>query len=167
MSEIRQATLADVPEVARVHVQADWDTYSTLFGAEAYRLDIAESERRWRLALESGGLLLAATAGDAIVGLGHAHDDRIDALYLLAAYHRRGIVKALLARLLGALRERGVAEARLDVVAVNAQAVAFYMAQGARVVGRRINSDPRGDTEDLIMAIATEHGTALSRPACR
>jgi ribosomal protein S18 acetylase RimI-like enzyme len=165
MIEIRRATLADVPEMARVHVQADWDTYAPLFGAQAYRLDTAESVRRWRQALENGGTLLVPTDGGAIVGLGHAHADRIDALYLLSAYHRRGIGKAMLAQLLRALHERGVAEARLDVVAVNAQAIAFYAAQGARTVGRCINADPRGDTEDLIMAIATGRGGPLSRSA--
>ena len=73
----------------------------------------------------------------------------------LTAYHRQGIGKAMLARLLQALHERGIREARFDVVAVNAQAIAFYVAQGARPVGRCTNRDPRGDTEDLIFAIAT------------
>ena len=64
-------------------------------------------------------------------------------------------VKAMLARLLQVLQQRGIAEARLDVVAVNADAIAFYEAQGARAVGRCTNRDPRGDTEDLIFAIPT------------
>ena len=136
--------MADVPEMARVHVQADWDTYAPLFSAYAYRLDTAESVRRWRQALESDGQLLVSTDRGRIVGLGHARADRIDALYLLSAYHRRGIGKAMLAQLLSALHERGVTEARLDVIAVNAQAIAFYTAQGARTVGSCINVDPRG-----------------------
>ena len=155
MIEIREATRADVPEIARVHVMADWDTYAPLFGAGAHALDIGDCEHRWWQALRDGGLLLLATDAGAIVGLGHAYADRIDALYLLAAYHRRGIGKAMLARMLQALHRCGIAEARFDVVAVNARAIAFYVAQGARPVGRCINTDPRGDTEDLIFAIAT------------
>ena len=155
MIEIRRAILEDVPDIARVHAQADWETYAPLFGAKAYALDIAECEQRWRRALRDGGVLLVVTAGDVIVGLGHAYADRIDALYLLAANRRQGIGKAMLARLLQALHERGIAEARFDVVAVNAQAIAFYVAQGARPVGRCTNRDPRGDTEDLIFAIPT------------
>ena len=58
-------------------------------------------------------------------------------------------------RLLRFLQERGISEAQVDVVTVNANAIAFYRAQGARQVGRRINRDPRGDTEDLIFAIPT------------
>ena len=144
-----------MPGIARVHAQADWETYAPLFGAHAYRLDVAECEQRWRRALRDGGVLLVATDRGVIVGLGHAYADRIGALYLLAAYRRRRIGKAVLGRLLQALHERGVVEARFDVVALNAAAIAFYRAQGARQVGRCTNTDPRGDTEDLIFAIAT------------
>ena len=100
-------------------------------------------------------MLLVATDRGVIVGLGHAYADRIGALYLLAAYRRRGIGKAMLGRLLQALHERGVVEARFDVVAINAAAIEFYRAQGARPVGRCMSSDVRGASEDLIFAIAT------------
>jgi hypothetical protein len=61
----------------------------------------------------------------------------------------------MLARLLAFLGGRGVAEVRFNVAAVNATAIAFYAAQGARPVGRCIDRDPRGDTEDLIFAVPT------------
>src|SRR5947207_2128041 len=115
--EIRAATLDDIAELARAHVKADWDTYAPLFGAQGYALNVAESGRRWRRAVREEGLLLVATDGGAIMGFGQACADRIGALYLLAAYHRRGIGKAMLARLLQWLHERGIAEARFDVVA--------------------------------------------------
>jgi GNAT superfamily N-acetyltransferase len=155
MIEIHKATAEDIPAMAQVHVKADWDTYAPLFGAEAYRLESSESEQRWRRALEGDGLLLVATDRGSIVGLGHAVPDRVDALYLLSAYHRRGIGKAMFSWLLQFLNERGVPEAQIDVVTVNANAIAFYTAQGARRVGRRVNGDPRGDTEDLIFAVPT------------
>ena len=155
MIEIRGATLTDVPEIARVHAKADWETYAPLFGTQAYALEVAECEQRWFRALRDGGVLLVATDRSVIVGLAHAYADRIGALYLLAAYRRRQIGKAMLGRLLQALHERGIAQARFDVVAINAAAIDFYRAQGARPVGRCTNRDPRGDTEDLIFAIAT------------
>jgi ribosomal protein S18 acetylase RimI-like enzyme len=111
MIEIRAATAEDIPAIAQVHVKADWDTYAPLFGAEAYRLGIAESEQRWHRALRDGGLLLVATARGVVVGLAHAVAGRIDALYILSAYHRQGIGKAMLSRLLHFLHERGIAEA--------------------------------------------------------
>jgi len=153
--EIRKAALDDIPAIARVHVQADWDAYSALFGAQAYALELGESECRWRRALQDGDILFVASDGTEIIGLGHARGDRIDALYLLRAYQRRGIGRALLTRLLAGLNQRGVAEARFDVIAINENAIRFYRALGAYPVGRCINRDPRGDTEDLIFAIPT------------
>ena len=155
MIEIREAAPDDIPAIAWVHVQADWDTYSALFGVQAYALELGESEGRWRRALEEGDILLVASDGAGIIGLGHARGDRIGALYLLRAYQRRGIGRALLMRLLAVLNQRGVAEARFDVVALNENAIRFYRALGAYPVGRRINRDPRGDTEDLVFAIPT------------
>jgi len=93
--------------------------------------------------------------GDGIVGLAHAHADRIEALYLVAAYRRRGIGKMLLSELLRGLNGRSIAEVHFDVIAINADAIAFYRAQGARTVGRRVNTDSRGDSEDLLFVIAT------------
>src|ERR1043166_912766 len=155
MIRIREAALDDVPAIARVHVQADWDTYSALLGSQARALDLGESEDRWRRALRDGDILLVASDGDAIVGLGHAGGDRIGALYLLRSYQRRGIGRALLTRLLAALNKRSVAVARFDVVAVNVNAISFYRALGAYPIGRGINHDARGDSEDLVFAIAT------------
>ena len=155
MIEIRAAAFDDIPAIARVHVQADWDTYSALFGSQAYRLELGESERRWRRALQDGDILWVASDSTEIIGLGHARADRIGALYLLRSYQRRGIGRALLTRLLEGLNQRGVVEARFDVVAINVDAIGFYQALGAYPVGRCINRDPRGDTEDLIFAIPT------------
>src|SRR5262249_26572670 len=83
MIEIREATVEDLQAMARVHIRADWETYAPLFGATAYRLEVVESEQRWRRALEGDGLLLIAADQGAVVGLGHAAADRIDGLYLL------------------------------------------------------------------------------------
>ena len=63
------------------------------------------------------------------------------------------------ARVLEILAARGVSEARFDVVASNLRAVAFYRARGARLVGRCVNTDPRGASEDLVFAIATTPGS--------
>jgi ribosomal protein S18 acetylase RimI-like enzyme len=153
--EIRKATLDDIPAMARVHVQADWDTYSALFGSRAWALELGESECRLRRVLCDGDILLVASDGDPIIGLGHAGGNRISALNLLHSHQRRGIGRALLASLLAALNKRGVAEARFDVAAINVNAIRFYRAVGAYPIGRCINRDPRGDTEDLVFAIPT------------
>jgi ribosomal protein S18 acetylase RimI-like enzyme len=153
--EVRPARGEDVPAIARVHAKADWETYAPLFGARAYALNVATLEQRWKRALSDGSLVFVATSGDDIVGLAHVHADRIEALYLLAAYRRRGIGKMLLSELLRGLNGRGMGEVHFDVIAINADAIAFYRAQGARAVGHRVNRDSRGDSEDLLFVIAT------------
>ena len=155
MIEIREATYDDIKAIAQVHVQADWETYSALFGSEAYKIDLGESENRWRRALKRDDTLLVANDGPEIVGLGHAGKNEIGALYLLQSYRRRGIGKMLLLRLLTTLNERGVAEARFNVVSANLNAIRFYESLGAYPVGRHINSSSRGDAEELVFAIPT------------
>ena len=39
MIKIHEAVLDDVPAIVRVNVQADWDTYSALFGSQVYALE--------------------------------------------------------------------------------------------------------------------------------
>jgi hypothetical protein len=77
MIKIREAVLEDVPAIVRVHVQADWDTYSALFGSQAYALEPGESELRWRRAIGDGDILLVASDGIEIVGLGHARGNAL------------------------------------------------------------------------------------------
>ena len=163
MIEIREAALDDIPAIARVHVQADWETYSALFGSQAYALEPSESESRWRRALGADDILLVAIDGVGIIGFGHAHADRIGALYLLRSHQRRGLGRALLTELLAALEKRGVREARFDVVAINENAIAFYRAHGAYLVGKCTSSDVRGDTEDLVFAIPTNFAARRAR----
>jgi ribosomal protein S18 acetylase RimI-like enzyme len=153
--EIRKAKIDDVPALARVHVQADWDTYAPLFGCRAYALELIECELRWRRALYDNDTLLLASDGAEIVGLGHAKGARISALYLLRSHQRRGIGKAMLSALLEAMNQRGVVEARFDVVASNEGAIAFYRSCGAYPVGETIHRDRRGDTTDVVFAIST------------
>ena len=167
MIHIREALLDDIPAIARVHIEADWDTYSALFGSEAYALQPAETVLRWRRALHNGDTLLVASDSGEIVGLGHAQGDRIGALYLLRSHQRKGIGSALLSGLLSTLSKRGIDEARFDVVAKNKNAIAFYRSRGAYQTGRCINHDARGNTEDLVFAIATAPVTKLPTDASR
>jgi GNAT superfamily N-acetyltransferase len=152
---IREAVLDDISAIARVHMQADWDTYYPLFGSKAWAIERGESECRWRRAVSNSDILLVASDGHLVIGLGHAGGDRIGALYVLRSYQRRGIGRALLTCLLAALSKRGVAEARFDVAVANVNAIEFYRAAGAHPIGRCINRDPRGDTESLVFAIPT------------
>ncbi len=161
MIPIREAMSGDVQAIAQVHVQTDWETYSALFGSRAYKLELGESELRWQRALGDRDILLVASDGVKIVGFGHARGSRIGALYVLRSNQRRGIGRALFTRLLATLRERGIAEACLDVVAINDNAIAFYRAHGAYPIDRSIKLDARGDTDDLLLAVSTDPGATI------
>lgn len=153
MIKIREATHGDITAIAQVHVQADWETYSALFASKAYRIDLGESEHRWRDALQQGDTLLVASEGSEIVGLGHAFKDEIGALYLLRSYQRRGIGRELLLSLLTKLNERGVAEARFQVAGANLNAISFYKSLGACTIERCTNSSGPGTIEDHIVFV--------------
>jgi ribosomal protein S18 acetylase RimI-like enzyme len=156
MTEIRRATFDEVPAIAAVHAQAHFETYQPLLGTKAYALDTAAVERRWRQALTDGDAVLVATVGGGIVGVGHARGNRIEALYLLAARRRRGIGRMMLAHMLRLMQRQGIAEAEFDVLAVNADAIAFYCACGARQIGSARNTEPDDDHHDIAFSIATD-----------
>ena len=67
-------------------------------------------------------------------GPGPTPDGEVAALYVLGAHHRRGIGTALWRASLDGLRRQGWQRASLEVHRDNAGAIAFYKAQGARVL---------------------------------
>jgi len=153
MTLIRPATAADADAIAAVHVQAHRETYARHFGA-AYRAPALEQRQAlWAGALAGPGRAFVACADSRIVGFGHHYGHEITSLYLLADWHRRGLGRALFQHLLAAVAAAGQAEAHWAVLAANAPAIAFYEAQGARRIGRRI--DPHDGMEDLVYSLPT------------
>ena len=155
MTDIRRATLDEVPAIAAVHARAHLETYQPLLGTMTRALDVGAQEQLWRQALADGDLVLVATVSGNIVGVGHARRHRMQALYLLAAYRRRGIGKLMLTKILRLLHQDGIPEMEFDVFALNANAIAFYRACGARQTGSVRNTDPAGDYDDATFSIAT------------
>jgi GNAT superfamily N-acetyltransferase len=161
--EIRQIREGEAAAVAHVHVQADAETYRPLFGAHFHAVPIDESLARWEAALAAGDVFLVAEDAGAIVGLAHAHDDWMSALYLLSSYHRRGLGMVLLGELCAAVQARGVTEIRFDCVATNANAIAFYESMGARRAGRKTEGEGDDAWEELLFALATDRPAAFRR----
>jgi GNAT superfamily N-acetyltransferase len=153
---IRPAAAGELSLVARTHIRADEETYRSIFKAHFRAVPFEESLRRWETALTAGDVMLVATDGGAIIGLAHASETWMSALYLLASHHRRGIGARLLIDLCGRLRARGVAEIGFQAVADNARAIAFYGALGARLVGRKTEGEGAEAWEDVVFALATD-----------
>jgi GNAT superfamily N-acetyltransferase len=161
--EIRPVCAGEAAAVARVHVQADAETYRPLFGAHFHAVPIEASLARWETALAAGDVFLVAEDGGQIVGFAHAHGDWMSALYLLAADRRRGVGRTLLGELCAAVQARGVAEIRFDCVATNDNAIAFYEAMGARRTGREWRGEGDDAWEEVLFALATDGPAALRR----
>ena len=149
MNAIRAANAADAGAIAAVHVISWRETYTGLLPAGVIVNNTEERRRAlWERVLREGtrDVFVAAGGRDEVVGFicggampeiirGRApipdHDAYVDALYVLAAAHGRGIGRALLSALAERLRERGFRSLALHVVSAN-PAVQFYERLGAR-----------------------------------
>jgi GNAT superfamily N-acetyltransferase len=161
--EIRPVRQEEALAVARVHVQADVETYRPLFGRAFREVVLADSLARWAQALAQGDVFLAATDAGAVVGLAHAADAWMSALYLRASHRRRGIGARLLIRLCEAVRLRGVGEIGFACVSTNSDAIAFYEALGARQAGRRRMGEGEDAWEDILFTLDTSAPAAFRR----
>jgi GNAT superfamily N-acetyltransferase len=160
---IRAAEADEAPAVARLHVQADGETYQPIFGPHFEAVDIDRSQLRWDAALAAGDVLLVAIEEARMIGFAHATPTWMSALYLLATHHRRGVGLQLLLRLCEALQARGITEIGFKAVAGNANAVAFYEAVGAQIVGRETQGEGEAAWEDIIFTLATDAPAAFRR----
>jgi ribosomal protein S18 acetylase RimI-like enzyme len=160
---IRPVRTDEAPAVALVHVQADRETYQPIFGPHFEAVDIDRSQLRWDAALASDDVLLAATEDGRMIGFAHATPTWMSALYLLAASQRQGIGLRLLLALCEALQARGVAEIGFKAVAGNTNAIAFYQAVGARIVGRETQGEGAAAWEDVLFTLATDAPAASRR----
>ena len=164
MIAIRAASEADAGAIARVHVASWNETYTGLL-PDVVIANNSEERRRalWTRVLGEGTRdVFVATRDDAIVGFvsggampatirGRApipdYDAYVDALYVLAASHGRGIGRALMGTLALRLRERGFRALALHVVADN-PAVRFYERLGARF----LHAEPIGGGDEGLQA---------------
>jgi ribosomal protein S18 acetylase RimI-like enzyme len=147
---IRPAILGDAAEIAAVHVASWHETYAATVPEAALQRN-TEARRRalWeRVLAEAARDVFVATEHGAVVGFvcggampdsirGRApipdHDAYVDALYVLAAGHRRGMGRTLLGTLARRLAARGFRSLALHVVADN-PARGFYERLGARFI---------------------------------
>lgn len=158
---IRDATLDDVGAIAFVHLASWRETYAELLPAKFIEGNTLERrhavwhgvlERRERIVLVAcddhdtpfgficGGGMPAAIHGRTPIP---SHDAYVDALYVLAAKHRRGIGRTLLTMLANRLHARGFASLALHVLVGNA-AAGFYERLGARILSREEPWDDGG-----------------------
>jgi hypothetical protein len=146
---LREATAADAPAIAALHV-ASWRSAYRGALPDAYLDGPIEAERlqTWtaRLAaLAPGDVVLVAPAGEALDGFAAAFarpdgDALLDNLHIAPARRGGGIGAALLAETARRLVARGSHAMHLWVFDVNEDARRFYARHGAVETGQRIEA---------------------------
>ena len=151
MVDIRLARPEDAPAIARVHV-AVWHTAYRGLIADALIDDVPVERRQamWEDILtaytETHPVLVAEDFGIGICGFGNAgpmrgeevlgYSGEFKTLYLLPAYQRRGLGRAMLCRLADLLLARGHDAALAWVLASN-PACGFFEAMGGMLCAQR------------------------------
>ena len=147
---IRDATLADVAAIARVHVDAWRSTYAGIMPADLLAsLSYAERESMWRNRLsrtdESGVVLVVEMSTGELVGFAGAGPERTQrpdypgevwAIYLLEDVQGRGVGKALFKEAARRLQQLGF-DSMLVWVAAGNPACGFYGAQGGVLIDEK------------------------------
>jgi ribosomal protein S18 acetylase RimI-like enzyme len=149
---IRRATIDDVDAIVRVHDQSRRETYGPIFGAAYVDTPLDEQRSKWRRALAGPGIVHVAVGVDNVVGFGHALNGTLTTLYVLASHHRQGLGRDLLRALAVDMRAQGHDELRFNVLPQNTNAVGFYEAQGARLLGR-VTVEEHGATHDDLVYV--------------
>jgi ribosomal protein S18 acetylase RimI-like enzyme len=133
---IRRATEADVPAIARVHVDVSRATYAQIFPPEHLARQTYETrEAAWRGLLADPALItLVALDGNEVVGFANGGTRRegppdftgeLWAIYLRTEQHRRGIGRDLVGAFASELAGRGHKSMLVWVLRDN-PACAFY-----------------------------------------
>jgi ribosomal protein S18 acetylase RimI-like enzyme len=147
---IRPGRPADAEGIARVYVDAWRSAYAGLIpnsvlvrmsiGAQARECAQQLSRRRY-----AESVVVADLAGHGVIGFGScgaarhtglSHAGEIYTLYIAPEHQERGVGRALLMQLFGALVERGLNSALVWVLALN-PARFFYEAMGGRRVAEK------------------------------
>lgn len=144
---IRDATIADMPAVGRLHIDSWRTAYAGLLPQVFLdRLTYAEREQRWRTWFEDDDgrrLLLIAVEGNEVVGFvaawpepgGEPHIVEVAALHVARSQHGRGLGKRLLARVASRAEQRGFAALSLEMLEGNPTG-GFYAHLGGLVTDR-------------------------------
>jgi L-amino acid N-acyltransferase YncA len=139
---IRPAGGADIPAITRIYAHA------VRTGTASFELDPpdeAEMARRRQALLDGGYPYLAAVAEGAVLGYAYAGAYRArpayrfsveDSVYVAPQAHRRGVGRALLARLIADAEARGFRQ-MIAVIGDSAQtaSIELHRAAGFRLIG--------------------------------
>jgi ribosomal protein S18 acetylase RimI-like enzyme len=152
---VREATLDDVPALARVQVASWRRAYRGLMPEQVIEAQTEERRRvLWQRVLGAGqhGMLVAERAQQ-VIGFGQlvasrdpgaAHTGEVAALYVDPEHWRSGAGRALLSACIERARQNGYAALTLWVLSSNAAARCFYERMGLAPDGETKNERRAG-----------------------
>ncbi|HEX4407938.1 MAG TPA: GNAT family N-acetyltransferase [Xanthobacteraceae bacterium] len=155
---LRAATPSDIPAITRIYAHA------VANGTASFELeppDEAEMARRQRVLLDAGYPYLVAEGGSAIAGYAYAGPYRArpayhwcveNSVYVAPEFHRRGIGKLLLLRLIEETERRGYRQ-MIAVIGDSSQtaSIALHYAAGFAMIG-------------TLRSVGFKHGKWLDTP---
>jgi ribosomal protein S18 acetylase RimI-like enzyme len=158
---LRDATPADAPAIAALHVAVSRATYAHLAPPEASaRLNYDHRLARWRETLTGGKRhVLVAEADNRIIATGSVGAPTVPEmggraeilhLYVAGDFAGRGLGRRLMQALAARAQADDYPGIALGVVEGNAGAVAFYERLAGRCIGRYTDPGPIWRSENLI-----------------
>jgi GNAT superfamily N-acetyltransferase len=177
MVDIRLARPEDAAAIARVHVAVWNSTYRGLIDdALIDEVTPEQREAMWTDILtaytETHPVLVAEDFGIGICGFGNAgplrgedvlgYSGEFKTLYLLPAYQRRGLGRAMLSRLAAELLDRGH-DSALAWVLANNPACGFYEAMGGAICAQRVVEDEEEGESHADLAYGWSDLAALAK----
>ena len=166
MLSYRNAILDDAPAIGALFRQGFIDTFGhiydpkdlaaffTAFTLEAWRSEIADPDLVFRLAEEDGvlaGFAKISSVTLPVTPAGPAAELR--QLYVLKAWHGRGIAQALMDWVIAEARGRGAEELYLSVFTDNHRARSFYARYGFEPIGPYTFMVGSHEDQDIIMKL--------------
>lgn len=137
---VRRVVEADLPRVARLHLDTALTAYAGIFPPEAPKPPLSEMESRWKRIVAEGAGWLAEEHGEpvGVAGLAPADDGfHLEAVYVSPHQWRRGIGRALVDRAEQHALASGWLPLRLWVLEANDRARNWYEKRGWQADGRR------------------------------
>jgi len=151
---IRPAGTDDIEAIARVHIQSWYETYPGIMpDRKIASLNMDGCRRNWENALATGSYVLVVIAGGELVGfvsggknrtnedcetgIGDSCEAELAAMYMLRAYHGRGIGRMMFDRFTARMQEEGYRSMVIWVAEKN-PTVRFYERMGGEKVDRKI-----------------------------
>lgn len=158
---IRPAILEDAVAIATIHVVSWHETYTGII-PDSYlqKLDVQVRRQMWETALERKQLIHVAEVGGKVVGFANGGKNRdndtvypgeLYAIYLLKAFHKREIGKALLEAVVSQLLASGLLPFVTYVLADN-PTLEFYKHTGAKIIDEHIEDFDGRKLKELRLA---------------